>query len=136
LRGKGSGAGGNEDDNDDDDLDADFVVELPTDPEAAEAADEQRALMASFEMQRRDQSTRQLMAVERRAATDRLTAAQQWARHSASPWQHGGSEGGGETAAGGRPGEGGGVGEAREHKYPLPSFAAYEDIERRRLQAS
>jgi hypothetical protein len=84
---KGTSAGGSEDDDeylhlDDDDLDADFLVELPTDPEAAEAAAERRALMASFEMQHRDQSARQLMVAERRVAADRLAAVQQRARHS------------------------------------------------------
>jgi hypothetical protein len=39
--------------------------------------------MALFETQRRDQLARQLMAAERRAATDRLAAAQQRARDSA-----------------------------------------------------
>jgi hypothetical protein len=60
LRVEGSGAGGNRNDNDDeyvhlvDDLDAHDLayLELPTDEEASEAAAEQRALIASFEMQR------------------------------------------------------------------------------------
>jgi hypothetical protein len=39
-----------------------------------EAAAEQRALMASYETQRRDKSARHLMVAERMAAADRLTA--------------------------------------------------------------
>jgi hypothetical protein len=58
LRGEGSGAGINEDDyvhlDDDDDLDADLL----TDAKVVEDAAKQRALMASFEMQHRDQSAR------------------------------------------------------------------------------
>jgi hypothetical protein len=82
LRG-GGGAGGsggsNEDDNDnylhlDEDLDADFLAELLID---VEAADEQRALMASFETQHRNQSVQQLITVESRAVADRLATAQQ-----------------------------------------------------------
>jgi hypothetical protein len=63
----------------DDDLDADDLayLELPTDEEAAESAAEQRALMASFETQRHNESARRLMAAERRAA------AHQSARQSA-----------------------------------------------------
>jgi hypothetical protein len=79
LREKGSSACGSKDDDeylhlDDDDMDADFLAELSTDPEATEAAAERRALMASFEMQHRDQSARQLMVAERRVAADRLAA--------------------------------------------------------------
>jgi hypothetical protein len=70
---------------DDDYLDADNLayLELPTDEEAAESAAEQRALMASLEMQSRDESGRRLMAAERRAAADELAASQQSARQSA-----------------------------------------------------
>jgi hypothetical protein len=69
----------------DDDLDADDLayLELPTDEEAMESAAEQRALMASFETQRRNESARRLMAAERRAAADDLAAAHQSARQSA-----------------------------------------------------
>jgi hypothetical protein len=74
LRGEGSDAGVNEDDyvhlDDDDDLDADLL----TDAKFVEDATKQRAPMASFEMQRRDQSARQLMVAERRATADRLAA--------------------------------------------------------------
>jgi hypothetical protein len=75
--GGGLDAGGTEeeyvhlDDTDlDDDLDADDLayLELPTNEEAVESAAEQRALMASFETQRRDEAARRLMAAERRAA--------------------------------------------------------------------
>jgi hypothetical protein len=62
LREEGSGASGNDDDNDYlylvDDLDADFLADLPTDTEAAEAVAKQMALMASFEARRHDQSAR------------------------------------------------------------------------------
>jgi hypothetical protein len=87
LRAEGSGAGGTEEEyvHLDDDLDADELayVELPTDEEAVESAAEQRALVASFEMQRRDEVGRRLMAAERRAATDDLAAAHQSTRQSA-----------------------------------------------------
>jgi hypothetical protein len=49
-----------------------FLAQLPTDAEAEEAAVEQRAILASFETQRRDRSAQELMATERRAATARL----------------------------------------------------------------
>jgi hypothetical protein len=57
-----------------------LLANLPTD---VEAATEQRVMMASFEMQRRDQSAWRLMVTERRAAADRLAETQQRARHSA-----------------------------------------------------
>jgi hypothetical protein len=47
-------------------------LELPTDEEATESAAEQRALMASFETQRRNEAAGRLMAAERRAAADDL----------------------------------------------------------------
>jgi hypothetical protein len=62
LRVKGSGAGGNRNREEyghlDDDLDADDLayLELPIDGKAAEAVADQRALMASFETQYRDES--------------------------------------------------------------------------------
>jgi hypothetical protein len=64
---------------DDADLDADDLayLELPTDEEAVESAAGQRMLMASFEMQRRDEAARRLMAAERRAVVDDLAAAHQ-----------------------------------------------------------
>jgi hypothetical protein len=79
LRAEGSGADGNEDEYvhlDDDDLDADDIayLDLPTDAEAAESAAEQRALMASFETHRRDESGWRLMVAERRAAAVDLAA--------------------------------------------------------------
>jgi hypothetical protein len=87
LRTEGSCADGTEEEyvHLDDDLDADDLayLELPTDEEAMESAAEQRALMASFETQRRNESARRLMAAERRAAADDLAAAHQSARQSA-----------------------------------------------------
>jgi hypothetical protein len=91
LWAEGSGAGGNEDEymhlGDDDldyDLDADDLayLDLPTDAEAAESTIEQRALMALFKTQQRDESGRRLMAAKRRAATADLAASHQRARHS------------------------------------------------------
>jgi hypothetical protein len=52
--------------------DEEFLAELPTDAEAEEAAAEQRAIVASFETQRRDRAAQELMAAERRAAAARL----------------------------------------------------------------
>jgi hypothetical protein len=99
LRAEGSGADGTEEEyvhldnadldaDMDDDIDTDDLayLELPTDEEAAESAVEQRALMASFETQRRDESARCLMAAERRAAVDDLAAAHRSSRRSAHIW--------------------------------------------------
>jgi hypothetical protein len=92
LLAKDSGTGGTEeeyvhlnDDDLDDDLNADDLayLELPTDEEDAESAAEQRLLMASFEMQHRDEAAWCLMAAERRAAADDQAAAHQSARQSA-----------------------------------------------------
>jgi hypothetical protein len=85
---EGSSAGGTEEEYvhlDDADLDADDLtyLELPTDEEATESDAEQRALMASFETQHRDEAARCLMAVERRVAADDLAAAHQSTRQSA-----------------------------------------------------
>jgi hypothetical protein len=52
--------------------DEEFLAELPTDEGAEEAAAEQRVIVASFEMQRRDRAVQELMAAERRAASARL----------------------------------------------------------------
>jgi hypothetical protein len=49
-----------------------FLAQLPTEAEAKEAAAEQRAILASFETQRRDRSVQELMAAERRVAAARL----------------------------------------------------------------
>jgi hypothetical protein len=49
-----------------------FLAELPTDAEAEEAAVEQRAIIASFEMQRHDRAAQELMATKRGAAAARL----------------------------------------------------------------
>jgi hypothetical protein len=72
---------GEEEDSDDEE----FLAELPTDAEAVEATAEQRAIVASFEMQRRDRTAQELMAAERRAAVARLaedhTAARADAHH-------------------------------------------------------
>jgi hypothetical protein len=72
LRAEGSSTDGPEEEYvhlDDADLDADDLayIELPTDEEATESTAEQRALMASFETQRRDEATRRLMAAGIRA---------------------------------------------------------------------
>jgi hypothetical protein len=92
MRVEGSGAGGIEeeyvhlDDVDlDDNLDIDDLAyfELPTDQEAAESAAEQRALMASFETQRHDESAQHLMAAGRREAAGDLVAVHRSARQSA-----------------------------------------------------
>jgi AMMECR1 domain-containing protein len=48
-----------------------FLAELLTDAEAEEATAEQRAIVASFKMQRRDWAAQKLMAAERRAAATR-----------------------------------------------------------------
>jgi hypothetical protein len=89
LRVEGSGGGGIEEEYlhlDDADLDDDLNVddlaylELPTDEEAVESAAEQRALMASFETQRRDESAWRFMEAERRATAGNLAAAHQSAR--------------------------------------------------------
>jgi hypothetical protein len=68
---------------DDDDLDGDFLAKLGDDREAEEAAAERRALVASFETKRCDESARWFMLTERRAPAARLAAAQQAARQSA-----------------------------------------------------
>jgi hypothetical protein len=60
---------------DDDKEDSDkeeFLAPLPTDVEAEEAAVEQRAILVSFETQRRDRAALELMAAKRRAAAARL----------------------------------------------------------------
>jgi hypothetical protein len=62
-----------------------FLAELPTDAEAEEAATEQRAIIASFETQRRDREAQDLMAVERRAAAARLAEDHTAARADAHP---------------------------------------------------
>jgi hypothetical protein len=64
----------------DDDIDDLAYLELPTDKEAAESAAEQRAMMVSFEMQRREESARRIMAAERRATADDLAVAHQSSR--------------------------------------------------------
>jgi hypothetical protein len=57
-----------EEDSDDEEL----LAELPRDAEAKEATAEQRAIVASFEMQRHDRAAQELMAADRRAAAARL----------------------------------------------------------------
>jgi hypothetical protein len=150
----------------DDDVDADDLayLELPTYEEVAESATEQRALMVSFEKQRRDESVRRLMAAERRAAADDLAAVHQSSRRSAYLWNLATTD---ElralaaadelraVAAGRRPREDRARVEAerrlqyeraraaelasmRQHQYPLPSYFAdagiAEDAQRRRLE--
>jgi hypothetical protein len=100
LRGKGSGSGNEDDDYlhlDDDELDADFLAELPTD---AEAAAEQRALMSSFETQRRDQSARQLMAAERRAVAQQRACHSTHCGNMAAPRRRGRRRNGGRRRTG------------------------------------
>jgi hypothetical protein len=139
---------------DDDDLDADDLayLELPTDEEATESAAEQRALMASFETQRRDEAARRLMAAERRAAAD-LAATHQSARQSTYLCNLAAADEVRAVAAGRWPREDRARVEAEqrlqyeraraaelarvcEHQYPLPSYYAdariAEDAQRRR----
>jgi hypothetical protein len=96
LRAEGSSAGDTEEEYvhlDDADLDDNLAylemptddlayLELPTDEGAAESTAEQRVRMALFEMQRRDEDARRLMAAERRATADELrtVAAGRWSR--------------------------------------------------------
>jgi hypothetical protein len=111
---------------------------LPTDEEAAESAAEQRALMASFETQRRDEAAWRLRAAERRAAADDLAAAHQSAYQSAYLRNLAAMDAARAAAAGRRPHEDRTRVEAerrlqaeraravelarvREHQYPLPS---------------
>jgi hypothetical protein len=98
LQAEGSGVGDIEEDNMhlddadlDDDVDADDLayLELPTDEEAAESAAEQRALMVSFETQRRDESARRLMAA--REGSQRTTwlwcTVARAIRHTSGAWR-------------------------------------------------
>jgi hypothetical protein len=57
-----------------------FFADLPTDVEAEEAAAEQRAILASFETRRRDETAQQFMAAERRAGAAMLADAHATAR--------------------------------------------------------
>jgi hypothetical protein len=139
------------------DLDADDLayLELPTDEEVAESAAEQRALMASFEMQRRDEAARRLMAAERSAAADDLAAVHQSARQSAYLRNLAVADELRAVAAARWPREDRARVEAerrlqyeraraaelaavRQHQYPLPSYFAdvdiAEDAQRRRQQ--
>jgi hypothetical protein len=146
LQAEGSGAGDTEEEYvhlDNDDLDANDLtyLELPTDEEAAEFAAEQRALIASFETQRRDEAARRLMAAERRAATDELATSHQSARQSAYHCNLAVVDKARATAAGRRPQEDHARVEAerrlqaervraaelarvRKHQYPVPSYYA------------
>jgi hypothetical protein len=137
LRAEGSDVGGNKDEYvhlDNNDLDTDNLayLDLPTDEEVAESAAEQRALMASFEMHRRDESGRRLMAAERKAVAADLAASQHRARHYALPHnmvaaremrlaaeRHQEEE---EWARAGA------LARTRENQYPLPSYNADADI--------
>jgi hypothetical protein len=56
--------------------DEDDLTDLPDDGEAEEAATEQRALFASFEMQHHDAVARQFMITERRAVAEKVAKAQ------------------------------------------------------------
>jgi hypothetical protein len=141
----------------DDDVDADDLtyLDLSTDEEAAESAAEQRALMASFETQHRDESARRLMAAERRAAADDLAVAHRSSRRSAYIRNLAATDELRAVAAGRRPREDRARVEAerwlpyeraraaelaamRQDEYPLPSYFAdagiAEDAQRRRLE--
>jgi hypothetical protein len=76
------------------------------------------------------------MVAEGKAAADRLAAAQERARHSA----HRGNMAAARKAAKWWQEEDQAraavLARAREHQYPLPSFGAHEDDERRHCQAS
>jgi hypothetical protein len=147
LRAEGFGASDNEDEYmhlDDDDLDIDDLayLELPTDAEAAESADEQRALMASFEMHQRDELGRRLMAAGRRAGAADLAASQQRAHHLAHRRNMAAAREA-RVAAEQRQEEeerarAAVLARARENQYPLPSYYAdagiLEDAQRRRQQ--
>jgi hypothetical protein len=105
---------------------------MPTDAEVEEAAAEQRAILASFEAHRRDQSTQELMAAERRAAAARLAEEHAAARTDAHRRNikvaraamaaaeqclfQADVTGGLATVAAEH--------QRREHEYPLPSFDA------------
>jgi hypothetical protein len=65
--------------------DEEFLAELPTDAEVEEAAAEYRAIIASFETQRRDRAAQELMAAERRATAARLVEDHTIARADAHP---------------------------------------------------
>jgi hypothetical protein len=131
----------------DDDLNADDLayLELPTNEEAVESAAEQRALMASFETQRRDEAARRLMAAERRAAADDLAAANQVVCQSAYLRNLAAVDEVRAVTAGWRPREDRTRVEAErrlvveraraaelawvcEHQYPLPSYFADASI--------
>jgi hypothetical protein len=56
-------------------VDKDDFADLPDDGEAEEAAAEKRALMASFETKRHDDSAPHFMVAERKAAAARLAMA-------------------------------------------------------------
>jgi hypothetical protein len=141
---EGSGAGGNEEEYvhlDDDDL---AYLEVPINEEAAESAAKHRALMASFEMQRRDESARHLMVAERKATVDELAASQQRARHSARRRNMVAAREVRETVERRQEEEERAraaalaLARAREHQYPLPSYypaaGIIEDAQRRRQQ--
>jgi hypothetical protein len=142
---------------DDADLDAYNLayLKLPTDKEAVESAAEQRALVASFETQHRDEAARRLMAAERRAAADELMSSHQSARQSAYLCNLVAVDEARAAAAGWRPQEDRArvaaerrlqaeraraveLARVREHQYPLPSYytdaSIAEDAQHRRQQ--
>jgi hypothetical protein len=151
LRAEGFGTGGNEDEyvhlDDDDDLDYDLDtddldnLELHSDTEAAESTSEQRALMASFETHRCDESGRRLMAVERRAAAADLAASQHSARHLAYRRNIAAARKARDAAKRCQEEErarAAALARARENQYSLPSYYAnagiLEDAQCRRQQ--
>jgi hypothetical protein len=144
-----------EDSNKEEDSDKEkFLAQLLMGVEAEEAAAEQRAILASFETQHRNQSAQELMATERRATAARLAEEHAAARADAHRRNIEAARatmavaeqrlfqvdvtGGLVTVAAER--------QRREHQYPLPSFGAsaqreeeghtftsfLEDAERRR----
>jgi hypothetical protein len=70
---------GDEEDSDDEE----FFIDLSMDAESEERAAEERAILMSFETQRRDASAQEFMAAERRAASAKLAAEHATARTEA-----------------------------------------------------
>jgi hypothetical protein len=105
-------------------------ADLPDDSEAEEAAAEQRALMASFEMKRHDESARKFMVAKSRAAA-RMAMAREDAPQSAHRRnmvvaKRRQEEEDQERATAAMP-----RASQRRDQYPLPSYVDYEDAERR-----
>jgi hypothetical protein len=117
-----------------------FLAQLPMYAEAEAAVVEQRAILALFERQRRNQSAQELMATERRVAAARLVEEHAAARADADHHNIKAARaaiaaakqrllqadvtGGLATVAAER--------QQREHQYPLPSFDALAQREEER----